>query len=71
MKDPNHCWVVLGFCYNLSVQVFEKISNSSNLCAGLLLKLPTKVISGSGYLKTIQKDWLVSSKNQLRTKGSG
>jgi hypothetical protein len=48
-----------------------KFSNSSNPGTAFLLKLQTKVISGSGYLRKNSKDWLISSKNQLRNKGSG
>jgi hypothetical protein len=52
------CKPLLGgswICYNLSVQVFESFQIQANPCAGLLLKHQTKVISGSGYLKKIQR----------------
>jgi hypothetical protein len=55
---------------NSGVFGFSNFSNSSNPGTGFLLKLQTKVISGSGYLRKNSKDWQISSKNQLRNKGS-
>jgi hypothetical protein len=70
MKDPNHCWVVLGFVIT-SQSRFLKIFKFKQPVCWVFIKTSDESNFRFWVFEKNSKDWLVSSKNQLRTKDSG
>jgi hypothetical protein len=60
--------VVLGICYNLSVQDVENFQIQATRVLGFLLKLQTEVISGSGHLKKVQRTGWFPERNNYEPK---